>query len=49
MEGDPISALCTPALVVDVDIVKRNSHRMKERCQNLGIQLRPHMKTHKTL
>ncbi|XP_067109776.1 D-serine dehydratase [Osmerus mordax] len=49
MEGDPISALYTPALVVDVDIVKRNSDRMKERCQNLGVQLRPHMKTHKTL
>ncbi len=49
MEGDALSALCTPALVVDVDKVKRNAQRMIERCQKLGVQLRPHMKTHKTL
>ncbi|XP_034743296.1 D-serine dehydratase-like [Etheostoma cragini] len=49
MEGEALSALCTPALVVDVDIVKRNAERMIKRCQNLGVQLRPHMKTHKTL
>ncbi|KAM3838172.1 D-serine dehydratase-like [Diretmus argenteus] len=49
MEGESITALCTPALVVDVDIVKRNAQRMMERCENLGVQLRPHMKTHKTL
>ena len=49
MEGEAISALCTPALVVDVDKVKRNAQRMIERCQELGVQLRPHMKTHKTL
>uniref|UniRef100_A0A3B4T817 Zgc:162816 n=1 Tax=Seriola dumerili TaxID=41447 RepID=A0A3B4T817_SERDU len=47
--GEPLSALCTPALVVDVDKVKRNAQRMIERCQKLGVQLRPHMKTHKTL
>ncbi|KAA8587448.1 hypothetical protein FQN60_016310 [Etheostoma spectabile] len=49
MEGEALSALCTPALVVDVDKVKRNAERMIKRCQNLGVQLRPHMKTHKTL
>uniref|UniRef100_A0A673B6H9 Zgc:162816 n=1 Tax=Sphaeramia orbicularis TaxID=375764 RepID=A0A673B6H9_9TELE len=42
-------SLCTPALVVDVDKVKRNAQRMIERFQKLGVQLRPHMKTHKTL
>uniref|UniRef100_A0A3B3Y2A0 D-serine dehydratase-like domain-containing protein n=1 Tax=Poecilia mexicana TaxID=48701 RepID=A0A3B3Y2A0_9TELE len=47
--GEPLSALCTPALVVDVDKVKRNAKRMMERCHQLGVQLRPHMKTHKTL
>uniref|UniRef100_H2M7I3 Zgc:162816 n=1 Tax=Oryzias latipes TaxID=8090 RepID=H2M7I3_ORYLA len=47
MEG--LSALCTPALVVDLDKVKRNAQRMIERCQKMGVQLRPHMKTHKTL
>lgn len=49
MEGDLLSALCTPAFVVDVDKAKRNAQRMIERCQKLGVQLRPHMKTHKTL
>ncbi|XP_038156455.1 D-threo-3-hydroxyaspartate dehydratase-like isoform X1 [Cyprinodon tularosa] len=49
MEGESFSALCTPALVVDVDKVKRNAQRMIERCHKLGVQLRPHMKTHKTL
>uniref|UniRef100_A0A3P9KI79 D-serine dehydratase n=1 Tax=Oryzias latipes TaxID=8090 RepID=A0A3P9KI79_ORYLA len=44
-----LSALCTPALVVDLDKVKRNAQRMIERCQKMGVQLRPHMKTHKTL
>ncbi|KAG7273485.1 hypothetical protein CRUP_015861 [Coryphaenoides rupestris] len=49
MEGDPITELSTPALVVDVDVVKRNAQRMISRCEALGVQLRPHMKTHKTL
>ncbi|XP_056149621.1 D-serine dehydratase isoform X1 [Lampris incognitus] len=49
MEGDTITDLCTPALVVDVDIVKRNAQRMTERFLKMGVQLRPHMKTHKTL
>lgn len=49
MEGEAISTLCTPALVVDLDKVKINAQRMIERCQKLGVQLRPHMKTHKTM
>ncbi|TNN48205.1 D-threo-3-hydroxyaspartate dehydratase [Liparis tanakae] len=49
MEEEALSTLCTPALVVDLDKVKRNAERMIDRCQNLGVQLRPHMKTHKTL
>lgn len=49
MKGKPLSALWTPALVVDVDKVKENAKRMIDRCQKLGVQLRPHMKTHKTL
>ncbi|KAJ4919327.1 hypothetical protein JOQ06_024439 [Pogonophryne albipinna] len=32
MKEKPISSLCTPALVVDVDKVKRNALRMIERC-----------------
>lgn len=49
MNEEALSALCTPALVVDVDKVKRNAQRMMEFCEKLGVQLRPHMKTHKTL
>ncbi|XP_023130195.1 D-threo-3-hydroxyaspartate dehydratase [Amphiprion ocellaris] len=49
MEGEPISVLCTPALVLDVDKVKINAQKMIDRYQKLGVQLRPHMKTHKTL
>uniref|UniRef100_A0A8C5F4R7 D-serine dehydratase-like domain-containing protein n=1 Tax=Gadus morhua TaxID=8049 RepID=A0A8C5F4R7_GADMO len=44
-----LAPLCTPAMVVDVDIVKRNAQRMVDRYQDLGVKLRPHMKTHKTL
>lgn len=49
MNEEALSALCTPALVVDVDKVKRNARRMMGFCEKLGVQLRPHMKTHKTL
>ncbi|XP_076880930.1 D-serine dehydratase [Brachyhypopomus gauderio] len=44
-----IKDLCTPAFVVDIDVVRRNAETMLERFQQLGVQLRPHMKTHKTL
>ncbi|XP_061926266.1 D-serine dehydratase [Entelurus aequoreus] len=49
MDGEPLSSLGTPALVVDVEKVKKNAQSMIERCEKLGVQLRPHMKTHKTL
>ncbi|CAB1326848.1 unnamed protein product, partial [Coregonus sp. 'balchen'] len=49
MDGDHITTLCTPVMVVDVDIVKRNAEKMRERWTKLGVTLRPHMKTHKTL
>ncbi|CAH1802444.1 unnamed protein product, partial [Owenia fusiformis] len=39
----------TPCLLVDLDRVKKNCTAMRERCENLGLQLRCHMKTHKTL
>ncbi|XP_036842675.1 D-threo-3-hydroxyaspartate dehydratase isoform X4 [Oncorhynchus mykiss] len=49
MEGDHITTLSTPVMVVDVDIVKRNAEKMREHWTKLGVTLRPHMKTHKTL
>ena len=39
----------TPCLVVDLDVVDRNTARMLERAERLGCTLRPHVKTHKTV
>jgi D-serine deaminase-like pyridoxal phosphate-dependent protein len=37
----------TPALVLDVERVRRNARRMSERVRGMGAALRPHVKTHK--
>lgn len=37
----------TPALLVDLDVLERNLSRMQARCDELGVALRPHVKTHK--
>ena len=42
------SELDTPALIVDIDELKRNIADMAEFAASQGIQLRPHAKTHKT-
>lgn len=39
----------TPCYVGYLSIIQRNSERMLRRAQQLGCQLRPHMKTHKTI
>ncbi len=44
-----IEDLRTPAAVVDVDRLERNADRMAETAHRLGVRLRPHVKTHKTL
>lgn len=49
MKDEALSSLFTPALVVDLDKVKRNVQKMTEHYEKMGVQLRPHMKTHKTL
>ncbi|KAI1898322.1 hypothetical protein AGOR_G00071130 [Albula goreensis] len=49
MAGKSIQDLLTPAFIVDLEKVKKNAHVMLDRFQKLGVQLRPHMKTHKTL
>lgn len=41
--------LPTPALLVDLDRLEVNLSRMQERCERLGVALRPHVKTHKCL
>ena len=44
-----IHDLPTPALLLDVDVLERNLRRMSARCKDLGVVLRPHVKTHKCL
>jgi D-serine deaminase-like pyridoxal phosphate-dependent protein len=39
----------TPALLLDIDVLEGNLRRMSERCKELGVRLRPHVKTHKCL
>jgi D-serine deaminase-like pyridoxal phosphate-dependent protein len=43
--GDPLAAIDTPALCVDVDPFERNLARMADATK--GIRLRPHAKSHK--
>ena len=40
--------LDTPALCVDIDVLDRNITRLQSACDELGILLRVHTKTHKT-
>lgn len=37
----------TPSVLIDLDIMERNIRRMQDRCNNLGLGFRPHIKTHK--
>jgi D-serine deaminase-like pyridoxal phosphate-dependent protein len=43
------SGLDTPCLVIDIDVVQRNVHRLQAALDERGIALRPHFKTHKLL
>jgi len=42
-----ITDLDTPALLIDIDQVKRNLHRWQKFCDQWGFKNRPHIKTHK--
>ena len=46
--GQPIHALDTPALLVDLDKMENNIRRMAARCRDSGLHWRPHAKGHKT-
>src|SRR5258705_1744637 len=39
--------LDTPALYVDLDVLENNIATMQEQCRAWGVELRPHVKTHK--
>lgn len=43
------AGLDTPAVVIDLDIVERNAHRLGDELGRRGIALRPHAKTHKSI
>lgn len=45
--GDPVAAIDTPALVVDLDALERNIAAMAAFARERGVALRPHAKTHK--
>lgn len=45
--GDPLSAVDTPTLIVDLDPFERNLERMAQLVAGSGVRLRPHAKTHK--
>ncbi len=44
-----VGDLRTPAALVDLDVLERNAERMGATAARLGVRLRPHVKTHKTL
>jgi D-serine deaminase-like pyridoxal phosphate-dependent protein len=45
--GDPVSAIDTPALVLDLDAFERNLQRMAGALAGSKVRLRPHAKSHK--
>ena len=42
-----VSDLESPSVLIDLDKMERNIARMQKRCDDLGINFRPHIKTHK--
>lgn len=46
--GDPVAAIDTPALVIDLDAMARNLATMAAFASQRGLRLRPHAKTHKS-
>ncbi|XP_033728177.1 D-threo-3-hydroxyaspartate dehydratase-like [Pecten maximus] len=46
---DKVLNVPTPCFLVDLDKLTRNAKVMQSRCDKLGVQLRPHTKTHKTV
>ncbi len=48
-EWNDDGVLSTPALLVDLDVLAGNIHRMADFARRSGLDLRPHVKTHKSL
>ncbi|CAM5766446.1 alanine racemase [Labrys miyagiensis] len=47
MDNAVYSSVETPAVLVDLDIAERNISRFQAYCDEHGLKLRPHIKTHK--
>ena len=45
--GDPIAALDTPSLLIDLELMERNIALMRERLRESQVGIRPHLKTAK--
>ena len=46
--GMRIDEIDTPALLVDLDVLRRNVRKMAEIARGAGLALRPHAKSHKS-
>ncbi len=44
-----LETIATPALLLDVERLRRNADRIGKRVRDLGARLRPHVKTHKSI
>ena len=49
MIGQPVSALDTPALMADLDVIETNIARIAAECRKHGMAWRPHVKGNKTV
>ena len=49
MDIDTIAEISTPSVLIDLDRLKANTAHMGKRAHDLGVQLRPHVKTHKCI
>jgi D-serine deaminase-like pyridoxal phosphate-dependent protein len=47
--GETLLTLETPRLILDLDRLERNCAAMRARCEALGVALRPHLKTAKSV
>ena len=45
--GKHLKDVPTPAAILDRAVVRRNCQRLLQACENLNLQLRAHVKTHK--
>tara|TARA_B100000214_G_scaffold375374_1_gene361432 strand:+ start:22 stop:1119 length:1098 start_codon:yes stop_codon:yes gene_type:complete len=47
-KGTPVNELETPCIIIDLDIAEKNITTLQNNANELGIDVRPHAKTHKS-